>query len=323
VYRIPLPLPGDALRAVNVYAVRGDDDFVLVDAGWALESSLRTLERSLAELDADLGSVSRFLVTHLHRDHYTQAVAVRRIFGTRVSLGIGERDSLTELHRDADRLPPRLMDRLVTAGGAELVHELRSLDGSTDPVDPQDWDEPDDWLRDGQRIAVGGRSLTVVATPGHTAGHVAFHDAANDLLFAGDHILPHITPSIGFETVPAAQPLADYLRSLARIAELNDALLLPAHGPAGGRTLARTAALMKHHADRLAQMTRAIERGAMTAVAVAQAIPWTSRGLRYAELGAFNQMLALNETAAHLDFLTSQGLLIADQAGPLRHYRSS
>jgi hypothetical protein len=34
-------------------------------------------------------------------------------------------------------------------------------------------------------------------------------------------------------------------------------------------------------------------------------------------------MLALNETAAHLDFLTSQGLLIADQAGPLRHYRSS
>jgi glyoxylase-like metal-dependent hydrolase (beta-lactamase superfamily II) len=36
-----------------------------------------------------------------------------------------------------------------------------------------------------------------------------FADHAAGLLFAGDHVLPRITPSIGFEPVPAAQPLRD------------------------------------------------------------------------------------------------------------------
>jgi glyoxylase-like metal-dependent hydrolase (beta-lactamase superfamily II) len=323
VYRIPLPLPGDALRAVNVYAVRDVHGLVLVDAGWALEQSLRTLEQALAELEADLGSVSRFLVTHLHRDHYTQAVTVRRLFGARVSLGIGEKNSLTELRRDADRLPPRLLARLSAAGGEGLVHELRSVDGSTDPVDPWDWSGPDDWLEDGQRIEVGGRSLEAVATPGHTSGHLVFHDAANNLLFTGDHVLPHITPSIGFETVPAAAPLADYLRSLCRVAELDDAVMLPAHGPAGGSTRARIVALLEHHDTRLMQMTEAVGRGASTGLEVAEAVPWTRHELRFAELGVFNQMLALNETSAHLDVLTSRGIVIADLSGPVHGYRVS
>jgi glyoxylase-like metal-dependent hydrolase (beta-lactamase superfamily II) len=37
VHRIPLPLPNDGLRAVNVYAIESGDDLVLIDAGWALE----------------------------------------------------------------------------------------------------------------------------------------------------------------------------------------------------------------------------------------------------------------------------------------------
>lgn len=43
VHRIPLPLPNDGLRAVNVYALTGDDGIVLVDAGWALAESAALL----------------------------------------------------------------------------------------------------------------------------------------------------------------------------------------------------------------------------------------------------------------------------------------
>lgn len=94
VHRIPLPLPTDGLRAVNVYAIEDDDGLVLIDGGWSLEESRRQLETSLKEIGFGLADISRFLVTHVHRDHYTQAVAVRREFGTRVSLGIGERPTL-------------------------------------------------------------------------------------------------------------------------------------------------------------------------------------------------------------------------------------
>ena len=46
---------------------------------------------------------------------------------------------------------------------------------------------------------MGARVLEAVATPGHTKGHLVFHDLDAGLLFSGDHVLPTISPSIGFE----------------------------------------------------------------------------------------------------------------------------
>jgi len=79
VYRIPLPLPTDGLRAVNVYAIAHDEGIVLIDAGWALEVSQQALVEALASIGYGLGDITRFCVTHAHRDHYTQANAVRRV----------------------------------------------------------------------------------------------------------------------------------------------------------------------------------------------------------------------------------------------------
>src|ERR1041385_3969330 len=84
VHRIPLPLPDDGLRAVNVYALEDGDGLVLVDGGWALPESLAALEQALAGLDRDPGDIRSILVTHTHRDHYTQAVTLRRRYGAKV-----------------------------------------------------------------------------------------------------------------------------------------------------------------------------------------------------------------------------------------------
>lgn len=94
VHRIPLPLPNDGLRAVNVYVLETADGLVAVDGGWALPGAGALLGQALATLGAGLGDLRRFLVTHVHRDHYTQAVALRRETGARVGLGVGERPSL-------------------------------------------------------------------------------------------------------------------------------------------------------------------------------------------------------------------------------------
>ncbi len=51
----------------------------------------------------------------------------------------------------------------------------------------------------------------MIETPGHTRGHVVFSDPASRLLFTGDHVLPTITPSIGFEPVATDNPLGDFL----------------------------------------------------------------------------------------------------------------
>jgi glyoxylase-like metal-dependent hydrolase (beta-lactamase superfamily II) len=170
-------------------------------------------------------------------------------------------------------------------------------------------------------VAVGGRELEVVPTPGHTQGHVVFHDTGHRLLFAGDHVLPRITPSIGFEPVPAANPLGDFLRSLAVVRARPDARLLPAHGPVADSVHARVDELTAHHGERLDRTEAAVRAGAGTGHEVAAMLTWTRRETALADLDPFNQMLAVMETGAHLDLLAAQGRLrVEADAGRVRRY---
>ena len=94
-HRIPLPLPNDGLRAVNVYAIESGDDLVLVDAGWALAETGGLLDSGSASSAAArprspaawsptcTGTTTRWRLSCASR------------FGTQVALGIGDRPSLT------------------------------------------------------------------------------------------------------------------------------------------------------------------------------------------------------------------------------------
>jgi glyoxylase-like metal-dependent hydrolase (beta-lactamase superfamily II) len=147
-----------------------------------------------------------------------------------------------------------------------------------------------------------------------------FHDVAAQLLFAGDHVLPTITPSIGFEPVLSPDPLGDFLRSLALVRSRPDAMLLPAHGPVTASVHQRVDELIAHHGARLDETEAAVRNGASTALEAARELRWTRRERHLDDLDPFNQMLAIAETGAHLQLLAAQGRLkIADDdAVPLR-----
>lgn len=311
VHRIPLPLPNDGLRAVNVYVLQTPEGLVLVDGGWAIASARTVLEDGLAELGAAVGDIHRFLVTHVHRDHYTMAVALRRETGARVALGLGEKPTL-DLLQSGDRTPlSAQLPELRRMGATTLADGMeRAVAGHT--IDPTDWESPDDWLSDGVVPLPGGRQLETVPTPGHTAGHVVFHDLEAGLLFAGDHVLPTITPSIGFEPVLQDLPLGAFLRSLALVRSRPDARLLPAHGAVTESVHARVDELVAHHDKRLQEV---LASGGGSPYDVAQVLRWTRHGRTLAELDGFNQMLAVFETAAHLDLLVAQDRLVREDLG--------
>jgi glyoxylase-like metal-dependent hydrolase (beta-lactamase superfamily II) len=309
VHRIPVPLPSDALRAVNVYAVDDPDGVVLVDSGWAMDETEKALADGLRYLGYDLRDVAQIAVTHAHGDHYTQAVALRQTFGTRVRIGRGERASIERLMRgDLNGFEDQYA-QLRRYGAIELTDRLAQWAGQRYDKAELPWDRPDGWLDDGEEIALYDRTLDVIATPGHTQGHIVLRDAPAGLLFSGDHILPHITPSIGFEAVVAPTPLRSYLESLRLVKELPDTVLLPAHGAPTLSVHQRVDELLAHHEVRLAAVYREVQRGASTGHAVATALRWTRRERTLDELDLFNQMLAIIETGAHLDVLVLQGEL--------------
>ena len=319
VYRIPLPLPSDALKAVNVYAILDGDDLVLIDSGWALDAAREALVAGLGGIGCSLGDVRRFLVTHIHQDHYTQAVALRREFGMEVALGKGEQPSLDIVSADTAPLSSVYVERLRVAGAFSLVDRLTALLRA--PRDPRIWGQPDEWLSDRATAAVGSRELTAVATPGHTRGHLVFVEAGASLLFAGDHVLPHITPSIGFESAPADFPLRDYLDSLQLVRGMPDARLLPAHGRVTASVHQRVDELLDHHDRRLSQIEALIVAGAGTAYEAASRMTWTRRQRALSELDPFNEMLAVLETMSHLDVLVLQGRLRRSDVDGSRHYQ--
>ncbi len=321
VYRIPLPLPNDGLRAVNVYALPDGDGWTLIDSGWSLAASRDLLAAALAELGAGLPDVRRFLVTHQHRDHYTQAVALRREFGAEVALGRGEQPGLEAVLRDDHRAFAPHLVRLARAGADALIRTIEAH--RPEAAERSEWEPPDRWLDDGAEIPVGGSLLTAVETPGHTRGHLVFADDAAGLLFAGDHVLPRITPSIGFEALPPPSPLADFLSSLQLVRSRKDAALLPAHGPVGMRVHERVDALLAHHADRLDATLVAVREGRSTAHDVAGALPWTRHERRLPDLDPFNAMLAVLETQAHLDVLVERGAAAAVSQDGVDHYTTS
>jgi len=312
VYRIPLPLPGDALTAVNVYAIAADDGVDLIDSGMALVQARERLTDALAKLGFGLGDIRNFFITHIHRDHYTLAVELRTTLRGQICLGEGERINLEAIREVHDgRSEPGFIAMLHAMGAEELAREIR-LDMAPMLADPQPslrWSDPDRWLADGTAIDLRSRTLRAIHTPGHTRGHVVFHDEPNATLFAGDHVLPHITPSIGFQPSITRDALRQYLDSLRLMLTLPDSRLLPAHGPVCESTHQRVNELLEHHETRLAQTLEAASGGPATAFDAAKSIPWTRRQRKFADLDPMSQLLAVGETSAHLEVLVARGQL--------------
>ena len=124
-------------------------------------------------------------------------------YGADVALGIGEKPGLDLLHHEfADttenpftaRAPYRRRRATSPSSGTagRGDQELRTCRCGSTPT-------PGSTATTRSRSA--RRTIDAVHTPGHTPGHYVFADRADGLLFAGDHVLPTITPSIGF-TVP-------------------------------------------------------------------------------------------------------------------------
>ena len=110
-------------------------------------------------------------------------------------------------------------------------------------------------LAAGERILTEAGALHVIATPGHTPDHVAFHWPAARAVFVGDLMLG------GLDTALVAPPegdLGEYLQSLRRLQALDADVLYPAHGEPFENPAAAIDRYIAHRHERLARVRRAL-----------------------------------------------------------------
>ena len=308
IHMLELPLPF-SLGIVNVYLVRLESGWLLIDTGMRTDACFDALARSLEGLSVDWSDISRILLTHIHPDHMGLASKLVGLTGAPLDLHQADNELLvqitdTELHRDWER------DILTTAG---VSPEMRAQVHSSMCEIQQSFERlnPDRLLRGGETIATAHGVLEVLWTPGHSPGHVCLYDRERRVLISGDHILQHISPNIGWQ--PGRDVLGEFLSSLDRIAALDVDLILPSHGApfTGHREWVRKT--QEHHAERCQRIVALIEAGATTANQIAERL-WNRH------LSPFHYRFAIFEVLAHLEYLERRAALRADRSAAVYYW---
>ena len=296
VFELRLPIPfEDGL--VNVFLFPDGDEADLLDCGMNAEESLDAIDRALRHLGAR--RVRRLMVTHIHPDHYGAAG---------VLAGEGRADLY--IHRlEVPLVHPRYveLDQLV-----EEVHRYHLVNGVPDDEavvlsnsqralsQVVKTAEASVQLDGAETVTLGRHTMRVEWTPGHSPGHICLFDQRESLLFAGDHILPELSPNIGLHPQSTPDPLHDYLDGLRRMTALEPRTVLPAHGRPFQEPGARVDALIAHHRRRFDQILEILGDEEKSGWRVALDL-WGPRDNLY------EKRLALQEGLAHLQALAVEG----------------
>ena len=306
VWSIPVPFPGNPMRYTIAYLLAGDGEAAVVDPGWDSDEGWATLKAGLAAAGVAPSDITGVVVTHYHPDHLGMAARLRA--GGRAWMALGEHEPvpLQFSANLADFVAGDLAQYTAWGVPAELLgavtfrarmwEELRGIA------------EPELRLPDRAALPVAGLDVRVLATPGHTPGHICLVDQRNQLILTGDHVLPRITPHVSLEAHGHDNPVADYLASLDAMAAGADMEVLPAHEYRFKGLPARVSELRAHTLERSREVAGVLAAGtARTVWDVARELTW-SRG--FDSLHRFTLRLALAETASHLVYLGSQGTAV-------------
>ena len=268
--------------APNVYLVADGGRGALIDAGYADEGSLQArLEylRGIPSLE-----LTYIILTHHHIDHASGAPRLREAMDARICLHPREDRTLRDWKDDAPQdLPPAgSLEERVRAWRHEAARATA-----------------DRLVEDGDTIAVGGVTIEVVHTPGHTLGSICLYLREERALFTGDTVL-------GLGTVAIVPPphgdMGLYIQSLERLKTYDAALLLPGHGPPVHDVGRKLQELIQHRHERERQILVALGRGYGTLPALMDDI--------YPELDRRLLNMARGQVLAHLAKLEDEGRVV-------------
>jgi glyoxylase-like metal-dependent hydrolase (beta-lactamase superfamily II) len=223
---------------------------------------------SAALLDAVRGeTVTHIFVTHTHRDHSPGVPAIKSATGALV-LAEGP-------HRPA---------RPLHVGDGPRTEASNDTDFM-----------PDRALADGEVVRGDGWTLEAIATPGHTANHMAYAFKENNIVFSGDHVMAWSTPVVA----PPDGSMGDYMASLAKLAKRTEPVYFPGHGGAVNNAPRFVAAYILHRKAREQSILNRLQGGESDIPTIVTAI--------YANLDPRLFKAAGMSVLAHLEDLVARG----------------
>lgn len=261
VRRIVADNPGPMTFTGTCTYIVGRGDVAVIDPGPDSPAHISAL---LDALDGE--RVRHILVTHTHRDHSGGVAALKAATSAEV---IG-----------------------CAPYSAPVESEGPQMDAAHDRTY-----RPEAVLADGDAVAGSNYVLKAIATPGHTANHLAFALEAEHALFSGDHVMAWATPVI----IPPDGRMRDYIASLEKLLARDDAQYWPGHGGGIATPHRMVRALIHHRKLREAAIIALLDKGPAQIPSLVAAI--------YRNLDPRLKNAAAVSVLAHLQDLKERGLV--------------
>ena len=314
IYQLQIPLPF-ALNIVNVYLLRGDEGWTVVDTGINTQAARDTWHTAFAELKMTPRDIEKIVLTHVHPDHFGLAGWLQRLAqeaGRDVPIYLSPRDARWVQEVWIDETAIDFVAWLMASGMPDSM--ANEVSTSMTHTRAMTYPHPISMTHHpaGEPIQMGNRTFQAIHAPGHSDGQLLFYDAADKLLLSGDHVLMKITPNIGLWANSDPDPLGLFLDSLREVRELDVRLALPGHKWLIEDWRGRIDELLHHHELRLNHILEALDSGKHIPYDIAAHIFPTER------FTVHEWRFAVAETFAHLDYLRRRGKIT--QAEGKRHF---
>ena len=284
----------------NVHLIMDGGEGALIDAGFPDDESFNTRMEWLRSVP-DL-TLKYIVITHHHFDHSSGAARLREATGAKIVMHEVEEPLLK---RSATEEIPSDVDVPKADAGKEV------------PKERQEWIErtaqwrkeaaeagADELVSDNDMLSIGGLTLRMVHSPGHTAGHLSPFLEQGKVLFAGDNVL-----GMGTTVVPPPPhgDMFDYLASLKKMQSLDADVMCCGHGPVVREPNRKLQELIDHRHEREEQIMSLVGDGHDTVKALVKAI--------YPELDKRIIGMATSQVLSHLSKLEREGRAKTDGEG--------
>jgi glyoxylase-like metal-dependent hydrolase (beta-lactamase superfamily II) len=316
-FRLPLPY---RLDHVNVYVIRHDDGWTVLDTGLGTDACRDAWGMILRGPLAG-ERLTSMVVTHFHPDHVGLAGWLSREFGLPLSMPRPEYlyslalqyapgDLGADMHRPFYRrhgLSAEVTEAVLGRGH----HYLRQTTGV-----PTTYHR----IQHGDTLPIGRRSFQVITGGGHALEQAMLYRAQERLFFAADQVIARISPNVSVHAMePDLDALGIYLRSLAGLRDTvaDDVLVLPGHGLPFRGLHARIGELLLHHRQRCDAIAEACGR---VPLSVAELVPHVF----HRELDEHQTGFAFGEVLAHVNQMLALGELVMEAgADGIDRYRAA
>ncbi len=297
--RMPLPF---ALEHINLWMLRDDDGFAIVDTGVSSDKS-RDIWCNAISNTALGDELTRVIVTHLHPDHVGLAGWLCDEHDVELWMTRNEYLLCRILVADTGKPAPDEGVRFYRAAGFEesqlaRYQDLFGMFGRVVSPLPEAYHR----IQDGDTLSIGGEAWDIIVGRGHSPEHACLYNADRNIVISGDQILPTISSNVSvYPTEPYANPLGEWLDSLRMLKDRlpDDVLVLPAHGQPFRGAHQRLDALIQEHEEGLEKILTMLDEP-KRALDVFGA-------LFKARISESNLIMATGESVAHLNYLVATG----------------